>query len=130
MSDNNKSTNSSPTPERRRGAQPGNTNALKHGFYSRQMDTLELLEFDDQGAKGLQDEITMLRLYIRRVLSLAGRTQTLRESLDTVRAISLAATSLTRLLKAHKLLYGPPDELEALINQAIAEVNEEWDLKL
>jgi hypothetical protein len=130
MSDNGKPADPSTTPKRRPGAQPGNTNALKHGFYSRQLNVLDRINYDAQGAQGLQDEITMLRLYIRRVLALASRTQTLQESLNTIRAISLAATSLTRLLKAHKLLYGTPNELEDLINQAIAEVAEEMDLSI
>jgi hypothetical protein len=60
-------------PARKRGGQPGNSNALRHGFYSRALvskHTRELLE----GARALRgeltvsDEIDVLRVAIARLL--------------------------------------------------------------
>ena len=52
-----------------RGAQPGNENALKSGFYSRTFSEAELLEIGRLAVAelGLDEEIAMLRVLMRRV---------------------------------------------------------------
>jgi hypothetical protein len=44
-------------PKRSRGAQPGNTNALKHGFYSKRFSQLELTDLETALGDGLGDEV-------------------------------------------------------------------------
>ena len=53
-----------------RGAQPGNANALKSGFYSRTFSEAELVEIGRLAVAelGLDEEIAMLRVLMRRVL--------------------------------------------------------------
>lgn len=58
---------------RKRGGQPGNTNALRHGFYSRALlsrHTRELLEGAQalRGELSVSDEIDVLRVAIARLL--------------------------------------------------------------
>jgi len=53
--------------KRGRGAQPGNLNALRHGFYSRYFRSIELADLDQLSA-GLESEIAMLRVQTRRFL--------------------------------------------------------------
>lgn len=58
---------------RKRGGQPGNSNALRHGFYSRALlskHTRELLEGAAalRGELSVSDEIDVLRVAIARVL--------------------------------------------------------------
>jgi len=51
---------------RRRGAQPGNQNAKKHGFYSKALDEAKRREFRQAArVKGLDEEIALLRLKIK-----------------------------------------------------------------
>ena len=54
---------------RNRGGQPGNLNALKHGFYSKHFLKGEVLEVEEAG--NLQEEIKMMRVIIRRLLKMA-----------------------------------------------------------
>jgi hypothetical protein len=54
---------------RRRGGQPGNQNARKHGFYSRVLSKAEQLEVAEaEGIEGLDGEIAVLRFKLRELL--------------------------------------------------------------
>ena len=57
-------------PRRHRGAQPGNNNALKHGFYARRFRDLEDIDLDVLAAT-LESEIMGLRVVNRRILELS-----------------------------------------------------------
>lgn len=55
--------------KKKRGAQPGNINALKHGFYSRALDDAEKMDMElASGVEGIDDEIALLRVKIKSVL--------------------------------------------------------------
>ena len=55
--------------ERKKGAQKGNQNARKHGFYSRVLDEVEKLDFElAAGVEGIDDEIALLRVKIKSLL--------------------------------------------------------------
>jgi hypothetical protein len=56
-----------PQPKRHPGAQPGNTNALRHGFYSRRFCRAEKDDLQRNLLNNLDDEIALLRVAIRRV---------------------------------------------------------------
>ena len=60
----------------------------------------------------------MLRDYIRFVLELAYTAETLPEALECLRALSFSCTSLTRLIRTHKVLFGVTDEIMEAIAQA------------
>ena len=53
---------------RKRGGQPGNTNALKHGFYADVFNETEIEEIA-YVREGLVDEINLLRVALKRLLS-------------------------------------------------------------
>ena len=56
--------------KRKRGGQPGNKNAVKHDFYSRALDETERFDFDDaSGIEGIDDEIALIRLEIKKAIS-------------------------------------------------------------
>jgi hypothetical protein len=111
--------------KRRRGAPPGNANALKHGFYSPRFNAGELRDLDTFPANNLQDEILMLRVFIRRVLDRSDQLDSPNDYISMLRALSLATRSITSLLRAHQLLGGDTNEISKLLSQAITEVNEE-----
>jgi hypothetical protein len=117
----------SPPKKRSRGAQPGNFNALKHGFYSRQFRSREHIDLDALLTVDLNDEIHLLRILMRRALELSSDTEDLAECLATLKAISAASARLTNMLRVQKLI-GKSNDIPDLITQAIAEVNQELNL--
>ena len=54
------------TGRRKRGGQPGNTNAVKHGFYTKNFSLAERRGLVDTNEIVLGDEIALLRVLIRR----------------------------------------------------------------
>ena len=56
--------------ERKRGAPKGNQNARKYGFYSKVFDEAGRLDFElASGVEGIDDEIALLRVKIKSILS-------------------------------------------------------------
>ena len=92
--------------KRPRGAPSGNLNALKHGFYSRRFKRRDARDLEGHDFHGLADEITMMRVFLRDVVERYDEAGTLAETVDLLRAVCLAATSLTRLVKTHQLIAG------------------------
>ena len=54
--------------DRKRGAQPSNQNAFKHGFYSDQFKLAEKTGLNQIQGTDLTEEIKLLRVQIRRYL--------------------------------------------------------------
>jgi hypothetical protein len=91
-----------PTPEKNKGGAPlGNRNALKHGFYSRKFSTKELRDLTINNGE-LDDEVKLLRVYIRRVADQANSFTSLEQGMEFLRALSLATYTISRLLKNSK----------------------------
>jgi hypothetical protein len=101
--------NSPPTPNSfapagsqnrpRRGAQPGNHNALKRGIYSAQIKPKELGDASELSTVGLSDEIIPLRVFIRRLLAASSDTTEQKELIVVLHELRLAKFTLTRLVK-------------------------------
>jgi hypothetical protein len=54
----------------KKGAKKGNRNALKHGFYSGMFAEMERLDFNNaSGMEGIDEEIALLRLEIKKAIS-------------------------------------------------------------
>jgi hypothetical protein len=114
---------SSITGKRKRGGQPGNTNALKHGFYSHRFNNLELADLGTALSDGLTDEIALLRVIIRRVFEYADTDA---QSLDTwsqaLNTLGAASTRLAGLLRTQQLIAGDNGDVISVLSQAIGEV--------
>ena len=96
---------------RKKGAQPANQNARKHGFYSKLLQEAERLEFDEASAvEGLDNEIAILRLKMRDIL------QAQPERIDL--QMQLAKT-LARLIRTQ---YAITPEQKASLREAIKTV--------
>jgi hypothetical protein len=93
-----------PNPQRKRGAPTGNINALKHGFYSRRFNQVDLLDIDSCRDNCLSDEIRLLRVFTRHFVDVAQDQTSYTEMLSVLRTLCLASTTLTRLLKTEKFL--------------------------
>ena len=111
------------TPPRRPGAPLGNTNALKHGFYSRRFRKSELTDLEAASFTGLSEEIAMLRVCIRRVIEWGRHIESFPDALSFLRVISLAAASLSRLVHTQKALTSP--DANQFLLQAVEEVARE-----
>jgi hypothetical protein len=117
--------------KRVRGAQPGNTNGLKHGFYSRSFHKAEAQDIEALEAQNasntLEDEILLLKIVIRRVFDLACQQE---DNLDTwltaLNTLGTAAARQAALFRAKKFVEGGNQNYVAqAIRQAIIEVNVE-----
>ena len=95
------------SPQRKRGAQPGNRNALKHGFYSDHFKQAERQALSDIPIASLTGEIELMRVQIYRYLKAENQAETqltYEDHLSAMRAISQASDSLTRLIRLQTLL--------------------------
>jgi len=94
--------------KRKRGGQPGNSNAWKHGFYSKNFSPAERKGL--QAAQGvvLGDEIALLRVLIRRFAEQLQATQDLAlpESAQHLAVVSDAMLRLASLLRTDHMLGG------------------------
>jgi hypothetical protein len=106
---------------RKSGGEPGNTNALKHGFYARHFTSQEIRDLEAYLATGLGDEIVMMRIAIRRVMELA-ETESLEEAVKALRSMGAAASRLAGLLKVQKELGGDVDQVSAALSEVFADV--------
>ncbi len=87
----------------RAGAPLGNTNALKHGFYSRAFRAVEqsaLAALAD--AASLENEIQLMRVFILRVAQRETDDLSFTESLALLNVLSRAALSLGSLLRTQR----------------------------
>jgi hypothetical protein len=111
-------TDENPTPsKRRRGAPPGNLNALKHGFYSRNFGTMELKDLDAMLDSGLDSEINLLRVAMRRLLILTAENTNVDTGIRLLTVLGSTATRLANLLRTEALLGG--DRKQSLYNQLV-----------
>ena len=116
---------------RKKGGQPGNLNALKHGFYSNRFDDAENIDLEAYLTTGLDSEVAMLRVFTRRVFELADGIQDLKEARESLGALGLAATRLATLLKSQMFLEGDQsDEVKRTITEALNEIVDDLKLKV
>jgi len=76
--------------------------------------------------EGLQDEIMMLRVFMRRMMALARGTDSLEETIHVLGAAGLAATRLAGLLKTQQFLGGSGNEARQAIADALHDILVEW----
>ncbi len=93
-------------------------------FYAKAFSAQELKALEAEAAEGLEGEIRMLRVVMRRVMTLASGAETLDEAQKAMAALGLAATRLAGLLKVHEALGGETESMR-LIDQAVSAVAEE-----
>lgn len=106
-------------PKKKKGAQPGNKNALKHGFYSQVLDEAERLELEvARDIEGIDDEIALLRVKIHTLVQ---------KDPENIRLIMDATNTLARLLRTK---YGLDKTQGKSVKEAIAGVIKDLALPL
>jgi hypothetical protein len=108
--------------QRKTGAQPGNQNARKHGFYSKALQPPEKRGLEKAaGVEGLDQEIAILRIKFRSLISQDG--QNLRLINQTAKTLArlyqikfnLSKSDTTQLIEAVRTVFAdfvipqPPD---------------------
>jgi hypothetical protein len=122
-------TEAKPTRKPRRksaGAKPGNRNAFKHGYYSRQFRDQECADLESLRDTGLRDEIGMMRVFIRRVIRFADGVDSLDEAISVLRILGIASSKLAGLLRTQKMLGEDTDAVTEALSSALSEVIKEW----
>jgi len=107
---------------RRPGGQPGNKNALKHGFYTRSFKKRDLNGVEETSAKSLAEEIALIRIFTRRLVESTHPSADIYELAGILRAICLASVTITRVIKAHAFLANDPSDFYTEVDQAIRQV--------
>jgi hypothetical protein len=90
----------------KRGAQPGNHNAIKHGYYSSIFKATERRLLDQLPLTDLSAEIELIRVTNKRFLQALSASKDdldFETQLTTLRAVNLSAHSIATLLRAHVL---------------------------
>jgi hypothetical protein len=115
--------------ERRRGGQPGNTNAVKHGLYSAKFSPDELESLSGM-REGLQDEIDLMRVNISRLMTYCKELHDIEKQLKPEEYIALhnviakEAATVARLMQVNKALNDAQNVgVHAQLLAALEEVN-------
>jgi hypothetical protein len=103
--------------KRSRGGQPGNRNALKHGLYLegariRNTTPLERAELFD-----IYHVINYIKDYMQHTFEAGINTKDLAEINETMRSLSLAGLSLTRLIAMHDQHISSPLPRDLAVNE-------------
>jgi hypothetical protein len=110
--------------KRKQGAQPGNLNAFKHGFYSKLFEPLDREDIENLLSMDLEEEIVMLRKATQHTFGLAYQVDDIDQAIKVLGALGLASIRTYRLLKSQKEI-GNGDQALAEIRDAIKEVLKE-----
>ena len=104
---------------RKRGGQPDNQNARKHGFYSKVLDEAEQLDFElASGVEGIDDEIALLRVKIKSLIE---------HDPENIKLIMQATNTLAGLVKTS---YNMTKEQRKGLKEAIGNVLKDIALPL
>jgi Protein of unknown function (DUF1214) len=95
--------------KRFRGGKAGNLNSLKHGFYSHTFRSKERGDLEVMLAEGVEEEIALLRVYIRRVAQIAEShgqegADPLNRAIQVMSAVGMTSLQLGSRLKVQKIL--------------------------
>ena len=107
--------------KRKRGGQPGNLNAFRHGFYSKLFQPLDAEDLEGIFSSSLEEEIAMLRIATQRTFKLARQIDDIDQAIKALGALGLASIRTSQLLKSQKEL-GNGDQALSAITDAINEV--------
>ena len=110
------------TNRRRRGAQPGNTNTVKTGFYSKRFKGTELDDLELELREGLVDEIGLMRVMMRRVLDAAEGETSKSDLSETLTTLGTSSTRVALLIRAQHQINDHQTDIANLIMDAIEEV--------
>jgi hypothetical protein len=103
-------------PKRKRGAQPGNHNALKHGYYSKEFNRKEKHDLDAAAEmEGIDAEIALLRYEIKKSANGRGNIKNLRILVN-------AALALEKLIRTRHKVFAPENKFENAVRNVFRDI--------
>ncbi len=124
-----KQNTSVPHPARRQHVRTGDARTRRQGFYSRAWKLAGATDLVPLNPCSLEEEVALLRLYIRRLVEADQAETDLKTMQDLIRTLSVACQTIVRLVKAQNGLHRDEEsELQQAVEQALREVTEEFDL--
>jgi len=115
-------------PKRRQGAQPGNKNAEKHGFYSKNFSSEETTRLANSDLHSVEHEIELLRIYVSRISELVPLDEIGENELKALNTLSLLTQSISTMIRTHYLTRGKGGVVEKSIMDALEELRLEMGL--
>ena len=110
------------TATKKRGAPRGNTNALKHGYYSERFRKKEVENMVFSSEK-LEDEIKLLKVLILRMFEAADNEEDNLETwLKSLQTLGVSLTRLVTLLNAQQRMSGEKDDFRKAISDSVNRV--------
>ena len=85
----------------KRGGQPNNRNAFKHGYYARNLGLISPTKLPEKELRNLLGEAAMLKDYMYFLYNSSIESHDSAVLAETLRGLSLASMALARLLQVH-----------------------------
>ncbi len=117
-----------PPSSRRQGGQPGNTNALKHGFYTRRFRKRDLSGVESINLKNLAEEVALIRIFTRRMVEDSVKDPDYYDNISVLRAICLASGTISRIIKTQTFLASDHSDFFAAADEAIRQLRIEMGI--
>jgi len=97
----------SPSIQRKRGGQPGNKNAFRHGFYSPSFTSAEMRSLDSNVKGEFHDEINLARVNANRLAELLKdyKTMPFEDVVSASNALTNYLDRIQSLSRAQKYIY-------------------------
>lgn len=114
---------------RHRGGQPGNKNALTHGFYSKTFAPAEDRDIDSIDQISLDSEIDMLRVSIRRIFELTANVTDPLQAVRYVHVLTRAVTSLDHLVIRQHTLHNTQTDIDDSLREALDELHDKGGVR-
>jgi hypothetical protein len=109
--------------KRKGGGQPGNTNALKSGFFSKRFTSIELSDLETLlEADGLNSSIDLMYTQIRRLQDVANGKKDFDTMVIALNTLGAANIRLASLLRTNQALTSHRPDTISLLARAIEEV--------
>lgn len=106
---------------RNQGAQPGNSNTKKRGFYSMRFSTEEIERLERHDPFSIESELQILRIYISRLTTLIPEGKLGEEDLKALNTLASLMQSLALLLKTRAPTKTKKRRPPITIEEALAE---------
>lgn len=105
--------------KRKRGAQPGNKNAFRHGFYSPSYTSAEMLSLDSNVKGEFHDEINLARVNANRLAELLKdyKTMPFLEVVSASNALNNYLDRIQSLSRAQKFIYQNQTTIEKALEE-------------
>lgn len=109
----------------KRGGQPGNKNALRHGFYARNLGMSSPSQLNEPELRNLLGEAAMLKDYMYILYNNNLESHDSLVLAETLRALSMAGMALSRLLQVHneiRIVRAIPN-VESTLSHLLSDMN-------